>query len=82
MTAAFTNKKSKGTKPDDADNSDDSAPPGKSKKLRKPADGAPKTGDETNLTLWLALLGISGVGMTTMLVISRRKNKGNDIKDH
>lgn len=82
VTAAFTNKKSKGTKPDDADNSDDSAPPGKSKKLRKPADGAPKTGDETNLTLWLALLGISGVGMTTMLVISRRKNKGNDIKDH
>lgn len=38
-------------------------------------DRTPQTGDETNLTLWLILLGISVVGITATLLASKRKAK-------
>lgn len=38
-------------------------------------DRTPQTGDETNLTLWLILLGISVIGITATLLASKRKAK-------
>ena len=46
----------------------------------KPTDDVPKTGDETNLTLWLVLLGISGMGTIITLLGSKRKYKGKHCK--
>lgn len=46
----------------------------------KPTDDVPKTGDETNLTLWLVLLGISGMGVLITLLGSKRKYKGKHCK--
>ena len=46
----------------------------------KPTDDVPKTGDETNLTLWLVLLGISGMGVLITLLGSKRKYKGKQCK--
>ncbi|MCJ7834848.1 Cna B-type domain-containing protein [Cuneatibacter sp. NSJ-177] len=43
---------------------------------KKPVDDAPKTGDETNLTLWMALFGISGMGVIITLLGSKRKYRG------
>lgn len=40
-----------------------------------PINDAPKTGDETDLAIWLVLLGISGIGMITMAEVFRRKQK-------
>lgn len=42
----------------------------------KPTDTIPKTGDETNLTLWLAFLGISGMGVIITSLGGKRRNKG------
>ena len=41
----------------------------------KPTDDTPKTGDETNLALWLALLGISGMGVAITLLGSKHRYK-------
>lgn len=46
----------------------------------KPTDDVPKTGDETNLALWLVLLGISGMGTIITLLGSKRKYKGKRCK--
>ncbi|MDE5978167.1 MAG: hypothetical protein K2G70_06885, partial [Turicibacter sp.] len=35
----------------------------------------PDTGDETNLTLWLSLIGVSVVGIGTTVVIFNKKKK-------
>ncbi len=34
---------------------------------------APKTGDETNLALWLAILALSGAGLAAVIVIKKRR---------
>ncbi len=41
---------------------------------------SPKTGDEINMTLWLGLLGFSGIGMISILTtyVQRRKEKNNE----
>lgn len=41
----------------------------------EPTADVPKTGDETNLALWLALLGISGIAMIALLFGLRRKER-------
>ena len=43
-------------------------------------DNLPKTGDETNLALWLILLGISGIGMIAALPGTKRKHRGKRSK--
>ena len=50
-------------------------PPTESSKPGNPTDDSPKTGDKTNVALWLALLGISGTAMTTTLAVAKRKHK-------
>ncbi len=39
----------------------------------KSNDDTPKTGDNSNLLLWVVLLGLSGLGMTTVLVLRKKK---------
>ena len=68
-TAAFTN--TKDASPVDPDKSTDP---------KKPTDDVPKTGDETNLTLCMALLGISGTSMIAVLLGIKRKYRGNQSK--
>ena len=45
-----------------------------------PTNGTPETGDETNLALWLILIGVSCVGIISALIISgnRRKRAGHN----
>ena len=50
--------------------------PTTSSKPDKPNDNTPQTGDETNLALWLVLLGISGMGAMITLLSSKRKYRG------
>lgn len=50
--------------------------PTTSSKSDKPNDNTPQTGDETNLALWLVLLGISGMGTMITLLSSKRKYRG------
>lgn len=45
-----------------------------------PTDPTPQTGDETNLTLWLSLLGISTVGIITALTTAKPAYKGKRCK--
>jgi len=54
--------------PDNPDQPDDPNPP----QPVEPTDDSPKTGDETDLSLWLALLVISGSGMVATAALSRR----------
>lgn len=63
----------KPTDPTDPTNPTDSTP---SSKPDKPNDNTPQTGDETNLVLWLVLLGISGMGAMITLLSSKRKYRG------
>ena len=46
----------------------------------KPTDDNPQTGDETNLALWLVLLGISGTGIAITLLGSKHRYKGKHNK--
>ncbi len=50
--------------------------PTTSSKPDKPNDNIPQTGDETNLALWLVLLGISGMGAMITLLSSKHKYRG------
>ena len=54
--------------------------PTTSSKPDKSNDNNPQTGDETNLALWLVLLGISGMGTIITLLGSKRKYKGKHCK--
>ena len=38
----------------------------------------PKTGDDSNPALWLALLGVSAVGATALGVVGFRKRRKED----
>lgn len=60
----------------DSDNSDTQASSAQSSELGTPINNAPKTGDETNLALWLTLLGISCIGVTAILAVSGQRRKG------
>lgn len=68
-TAAFTN--TKDASPVDPDKPTDP---------KEPTDDVPKTGAETNLTLWTALLGISGTYMIVVLLGIKRKYRGKQSK--
>ena len=70
----------KPTDPGDPTDPDDPADPDKTTDPEKPTDDVPKTGDETNLALWLVLLGISGMGTIITLLGSKRKYKGKRCK--
>lgn len=70
----------KPTDPGDPTDPDDPADPDKTTDPEKPTDDVPKTGDETNLALWLVLLGISGMGTIITLLGSKRKYKGKHCK--
>lgn len=61
-------------------NDDKPTDPGDPTDPDKPTDDVPKTGDETNLTLWLVLLGIFGMGTIITLLGSKRKYKGKHCK--
>lgn len=61
-------------------NDDKPTDPGDPTDPDKPTDDVSKTGDETNLTLWLVLLGISGMGTIITLLGSKRKYKGKHCK--
>ncbi len=43
-------------------------------------DDVPKTGDETNLTLWIVLASFSGIAMISLLIFPRRRYKGKHYK--
>ena len=46
-----------------------------------PKDDTPQTGDTTNLALWVALLAISGTGLTATLIIGKKKRyRGKHMK--
>ena len=78
-TAAFTNTKanatdpSKPTKPTKPSKPTNSGTPTNTSK--RPIDGAPNTGDESNLSLWLMLMGASCVGVISTLLFSRKRKK-------
>ena len=73
LTFTITND-DKPTDPGDPTDPDEPADPD------KPTNDIPKTGDETNLTLWLVLLGISGMGAMITLLGSKRKYKDKHSK--
>ena len=82
-TAVFTNTKNVtpiDPDPGDPTDPDESADPDIPTGPDKPTDDVSKTGDETNLTLWLVLLGISGMGTIITLLGSKRKYKGKHCK--
>lgn len=56
-------------KPNNPDNPDDSENP------TSPIKKIPSTGDEANLELWLALMGISAVGIAATLTVSKPKSR-------
>lgn len=56
-------------KPNNPDNPDDSENP------TSPIKKIPSTGDEANLKLWLALMGISAVGIAATLTVSKPKSR-------
>ncbi|MCI9575875.1 MAG: hypothetical protein HFJ84_04225, partial [Clostridiales bacterium] len=58
-TANFTN--TKNVTPTDPTNPDE------------PKDDTPQTGDNSNLLLWAVLLGLSGLGMTTVLILGKKE---------
>lgn len=71
----FNNHKEIPHQPDKPDKPDTQVPSTESSKPANPTDDSPKTGDKTNVALWLALLGISGTAMTTTLAVAKRKHK-------
>ena len=40
---------------------------------KKPTPKVPQTGDSSHAALWLALLGLSGIGAVTVLLMRKRK---------
>ena len=68
------------TNDDNPSESDEPTDPDKPAVPDKPTDDIPKTGDETNLALWMVLLGISGIGVITTLLSSKRRYKGKHSK--
>ena len=64
------------TEPTDPTNPTNPTDPTTSSKPDKSNDNIPQTGDETNLALWLVLLGISGMGAMITLLSSKRKYRG------
>ena len=70
------------TDPDKPTNPDKPTEPTTPSKPDKPKDDTPppQTGDESNLILWLALLGISGMGVMVTLLFSKRKYRGKHSK--
>lgn len=42
---------------------------------KKPTPEVPQTGDSSHAALWLALLGLSGIGAVSVLLMRKRKNK-------
>lgn len=82
--ASFHNHKSgedgsgedKPTKPMKPTNLAETITPIEQSKLSSTTAVSPKTGDETNLTLWLAVLDLSGIGIIVILVAFRRHYKG------
>ena len=64
------------TDPTDPTNPTNPTDPTTSSKPDKSNDNIPQTGDETNLALWLVLLGISGMGAMITLLSSERKYRG------
>lgn len=69
-TVLFNNHKNDREEPG---NPDTPSSPGESPNPGMPAEDGPKTGDGTNVVLWSALSGISGMGMVAMLAISKRR---------
>ena len=70
VTVLFNNHKNDREEPG---NPDTPSSPGESPNPGMPAEDGPKTGDGTNVVLWSALSGISGMGMVAMLAISKRR---------
>lgn len=82
--AAFTNtKNSTPPKPEKPDQTDPEKPtkPAKPTEPSRPEtpvsaiDRTPQTGDETNLSLWLAIMGMSVVGLIAVSAALKRRNK-------
>lgn len=69
------------TTPDDPDNPEQPQNPGQPEPPDTPKDDTPKTGDTTNLALWVVLLAISGTGLTATLIIGKKKRyRGKHMK--
>lgn len=69
------------TTPDDPDNPEQPQNPGQPEPPDTPKDDIPQTGDTTNLALWVALLAISGTGLTATLIIGKKKRyRGKHMK--
>lgn len=69
------------TTPDDPDNPEQPQNPGQPEPPDTPKDDTPQTGDTTNLALWVALLAISGTGLTATLIIGKKKRyRGKHMK--
>ncbi|MDL2287460.1 LPXTG cell wall anchor domain-containing protein [Eubacteriales bacterium OttesenSCG-928-G02] len=50
-------------------------------KLIPPPSDNPKTGDNSNMTLWLALMGVS-VATLIVLGVSRKRRKVSEVKEN
>ena len=69
------------TTPDDPGNPEQPQNPGQPETPDTPKDDTPKTGDTTNLALWVVLLAISGTGLTATLIIGKKKRyRGKHMK--
>ena len=67
--------------PDKPDDPDQPQNPGQPETPDTPKDDIPQTGDTTNLALWVALLAISGTGLTATLIIGKKKRyRGKHMK--
>ena len=87
VTATFVNKKepenpSKPENPTKPENPSTPTKPTTSKPEKKQAktEGAVKTGDETAMFLWEILLGVSVLGIGSVRIARREKNKKNNAK--
>ena len=54
--------------------------PGQQGKPDTPTDDIPQTGDATNLTPWIGLLSLSGIGLTATVILEKKKrNRGKQM---
>lgn len=72
VTEAFNNYKASGDTSDPT-NPTDPSDPNSPNTPDEPKDDTPQTGDSSSLLLWAVLLGLSGLGMTAVLVLGKKR---------
>ena len=66
--------------PNNPDDPEQTQTPGQQGKPDTPTDDIPQTGDATNLTPWIGLLSLSGIGLTATVILEKKKrNRGKQM---